>query len=71
LADLRNQLIAFGVEKAGEVIEGLDHGTIGPSPQSDLDKDNQFFVMHEWLQACAAEMLARSCTAPVARTVNG
>jgi methionyl-tRNA formyltransferase len=60
LTDLRNRLIAFGVEKAGDVVEGLIRGTIVATPQSDLDRDNQFFVMHEWLQARAAERLTLS-----------
>jgi folate-dependent phosphoribosylglycinamide formyltransferase PurN len=60
LSDLRNRLIAFGVEKVAEGIAGLDQGTISATPQPDLDKDNQFFVMHEWLQARAADRLTRS-----------
>jgi methionyl-tRNA formyltransferase len=57
LSDLRNRLIAFGVEKAGEVVAGLDRGTISATPQSGKDEDHQFFVMHEWLQAQAASAL--------------
>jgi len=71
LSDLRNQLIAFGVEKIGEVVAALDRGTIVSRPQSDLDKDNQFFVMHEWLQARASELLAKNRTAAGAGTANG
>jgi methionyl-tRNA formyltransferase len=71
LSDLRNRLVAFGVEKVGEVVAGLDHGTISATQQSDLDKDNQFFVMHEWLQARAAERLTKSRLATLAGTVNG
>jgi folate-dependent phosphoribosylglycinamide formyltransferase PurN len=59
LSDLRNRLIAFGIEKMVEVVRGLDRSTISAVPQSDRDKDNQFFVMHEWLQARAAEHLAK------------
>ncbi|MGD0570357.1 MAG: formyltransferase family protein [Candidatus Sulfotelmatobacter sp.] len=58
LSDLRNRLIAFGVDKIAEVVTGLDQGAISATPQRDLDKDSQFFVMHEWLQARAAECLA-------------
>ena len=71
LSDLRNRLIAFGVEKAAEVVAGLDRETIAATPQSDLDEDHQFFVMHEWLQARAAETLNQSRKVAVARTVNG
>jgi methionyl-tRNA formyltransferase len=60
LSDLRNRLIAFGVEKAGGVVAGLDSGTISATPQPGKDEDHQFFVMHERLQAQAAERLTRS-----------
>ncbi len=70
LFDLRNRLIAFGIEKLGEVISALDRGAIVPTPQTRA-ADNQFFVMHDWLQARAAESLARSRAQAVAETVNG
>jgi folate-dependent phosphoribosylglycinamide formyltransferase PurN len=70
LGDLRNRLIAFGVEKTAEVVSQLESGTISATPQSHLDRDrdvrdrdvthgedNQFFVMHERLQQRAAERL--------------
>jgi methionyl-tRNA formyltransferase len=71
LSDLRNRLIAFGVEKVAGVVAGLDRGTISATPQSDLHKDNQFFVMHEWLQKRAAERLTKSRLAAFAGTVSG
>jgi len=71
LSDLRNRLIAFGIEKAAEVVAGLDRGTIVATPQADLDKDHQFFVMHDWLRARAAERLTQSRLAAVPGTVNG
>jgi folate-dependent phosphoribosylglycinamide formyltransferase PurN len=71
LSDLRNQLIAYGVEKVAGVVEGLDRGAIVATPQPDLDVDRQFFVMHEWLQARAAERLAHSRAPAVAGTLNG
>jgi folate-dependent phosphoribosylglycinamide formyltransferase PurN len=71
LIDLRNRLIAFGVEKAGEVIAGLDRRAISATPQSGLDEDHQFFVMHEWLQTQAAERLTKGPGAAVAGAVNG
>lgn len=70
LTDLRNRLIAFGIEKMEEAIVGLDHHTISASPQSALDKDNQFFVMHEWLRARAAERLTQRRPVAVG-TMNG
>lgn len=61
-ADLRHRLIAFGVEKLGEVVSALDRGTIMSNPQPELTasrtSDNQYFVMHEWLQSRAAAYLA-------------
>jgi methionyl-tRNA formyltransferase len=59
LRDLRNRLIAFGVEKCAEVISSLDRGTMSGTPQRQLEKetDYQHFVIHEWLQARAAERL--------------
>lgn len=76
LNDLRDRLIASGIDKIGEVIEGLARGTICATPQSDLNnsdpgEDRQFFVMHEWLQARAAERLVASCRSTVAGTVHG
>jgi hypothetical protein len=71
LSDLRNRLIAFGVEKVAEVVAGLDRGTISATAQSHLDEDRQFFVMHEWLQAQASERLTQSRSAAIARAGNG
>jgi folate-dependent phosphoribosylglycinamide formyltransferase PurN len=71
LSDLRNRLIAFGVAKIAEVVAGLDHGTISATPQSERDEDHQFFVMHEWLQAGAAERLTKHRSAAAAGIVNG
>jgi methionyl-tRNA formyltransferase len=70
LSDLRNRLIAFGVEKIGEVVAAIDRGTMIATPQSKLDKDNQFFVMHEWLQARASALLTKSRMAAVAGTAR-
>jgi folate-dependent phosphoribosylglycinamide formyltransferase PurN len=79
LSDLRNRLIAFGVEKATEVVAALDRGMITAKPQSDFDSDldsacdtdNQFFVMHEWLRTRAAERFTNRRLAAVPGTVNG
>jgi len=71
LSDLRHRLIAFGVEKAGEVVAGLDRGTIVAKPQSALDQDTQFFVMHQWLQARAADRLSKNQHARVVGATRG
>lgn len=71
LSDLRNRLIAFGVEKMADVVAGLDRGTVCATPQSNLDEDRQFFVMHEWLQARAAERLTKSRLTPIGGPPNG
>jgi len=71
LSDLRHRLIAFGVEKAGEVVTGLDRRTIVAKPQSELNQDTQFFVMHEWLQARAAERLSKNRYTTVAGATRG
>jgi folate-dependent phosphoribosylglycinamide formyltransferase PurN len=74
LNDLRHRLIAFGVEKAGEVVAGLDQGTIAVTPQTFLhsvvNQDTQFFVMHERLRA-RAERLANAHQAFPVTMVNG
>jgi len=75
LSDLRHRLIAFGVEKAGEVVAGFTQGAITATPQASLhstaNQDSQFFVMHERLQARAAERLASTHQAYPVTMVNG
>jgi folate-dependent phosphoribosylglycinamide formyltransferase PurN len=71
LSDLRNRFIAFGVNKIAEVVNGLDQNKISATAQRDLDKDNQFFVMHEWLQARAAECFTNRRKPIAAETMNG
>src|ERR1700677_4873615 len=70
LADLRTRLIAFGIEKSVEVVVGLERGTMHPTPQSDIDTNRQFFVMHDWLRASAAERLTNSRVAVVASAAH-
>jgi folate-dependent phosphoribosylglycinamide formyltransferase PurN len=70
LAVLRNRLIAVGIEQVAEVVAALDRGRIVATPQSDLDGDNQFFVMHDWLRARATERLRKNRLA-AAVTTNG
>jgi folate-dependent phosphoribosylglycinamide formyltransferase PurN len=57
LADLRNRMIAEGIELMAEVVTGLDRGTVTAIPQADREKDNQFFVMHDRLKTIAAHRL--------------
>jgi folate-dependent phosphoribosylglycinamide formyltransferase PurN len=74
LEDLRNRLIAFGVEKMADVVTAIAQREIVASPQSkfagdDRRRDNQFFVVHEWLQARAAERLvAKNAAKPAEAT---
>lgn len=71
LSDLRHRFIAFGVERMAGVVAALDQGTISARPQSELDQDNQFFVMHERLQALAADRLAKAHVQAVSGAVHG
>jgi hypothetical protein len=75
LADLRHRLIAFGVGKLGEIITDLDRGTMISTPQPEPNigpnSDNQYFVMHEWLQARAATFLAGHHEPAAAEAVDG
>ena len=57
LTDLRNRMIAEGIELIAEGVTGLDCGTISAAAQTDRDRDNQFFVMHERLKAETARRL--------------
>lgn len=63
LTDLRNRMIAEGIELIAEVVTGLDRGTITPVPQTDRDSDNQFFIMHERLKNVAALRLKKNSVA--------
>jgi methionyl-tRNA formyltransferase len=65
LADLRNKMIADGIELMAEAVAGLDRGTISAAAQVDREKDRQFFVMHERLKAVAAGQLTRGRLNPV------
>src|SRR6202795_2360282 len=59
LADLRNKMIADGIELIAEAVAGLDRGTISAAAQADREKDRQFFVMHDRLKAVAAGQLKK------------
>jgi len=71
LDELRNRLIAYGVELVGEVVLGLNRGMISAQVQSDLDKDHQFFVIHEWLRVRAENRLKESSAAWTAERQHG
>lgn len=71
LNDLRDHLIAFGIDRLGEVVSALDRGAISATPQSGMKEDHQFFVMHEWLQARAADRLAHGRPSVERRSANG
>ena len=57
LVDLRNRMIAEGIDLIAEAVTGLDRGTITAAPQADQEKDHQFFVMHDRLKTLAARRL--------------
>jgi folate-dependent phosphoribosylglycinamide formyltransferase PurN len=71
LADLRNKMIAEGIELIAEAVAGLDRGTIPAVPQTDREKDRQFFVMHERLKAMATRRLKKVRLNPVSGGSNG
>jgi len=71
LADLRNRMIAVGIELIAEAVAGLDRGTVSAVPQADRETDRQFFVMHERLKAVATRRLKKDRLSPVAGGSNG
>jgi len=66
LADLRNKMIAHGVELLAQAVAGLDRGTVSAIPQADRERDRQFFVMHERLKAVATRYLKEVRLSPAA-----
>jgi methionyl-tRNA formyltransferase len=71
LADLRNKMIAEGIELIAEAVAGLDRGTISAVPQTDREKDCQFFVMHERLKAVATRQMKEGRSNPVGGRRDG
>jgi len=71
LADLRNKMIAEGIELIAEAVAGLDRGTISAVPQTYREKDCQFFVMHEQLKAMATRQLKKGRLNPVGGRCDG
>lgn len=70
LSDLRDRLIAFGIEQVGELVAAINRGAMVAAPQFDLEKDNQFFVMHELLQMRASAQLAKNRATALPTTPN-
>jgi methionyl-tRNA formyltransferase len=71
LADLRNKMIAEGIELIAEAVAGLDRGAISAVAQADREKDRQFFVMHEQLKAVATRRLRKGRLNPVVGRCDG
>jgi folate-dependent phosphoribosylglycinamide formyltransferase PurN len=59
LVNLRNKMIADGIELLVEAVSGLNRGTISAVPQPGREENRQFFVMHEQLKAMAARRLKK------------
>src|ERR1700687_5064368 len=65
LADLRNKMIAEGIELLAEAVTGVDRVTISAVPQTDRERDCHFFVMHEQLKTIAKRRLKGVQSNPV------
>ena len=73
--DLRNRMIAEGIDLLVEAVAALDRQAISAIPQANREKDNQYFVMHERLKALAARKLKNGCSEidlsnPIARRMS-
>ena len=71
LTDLRNRMIAEGIELLAEAVAGLDRGTLSAVPQAEPEADRQFFVMHERLKAVATRRLKNGRLNSVAGRCDG
>jgi len=71
LTDLRNRMIAEGIELIAEAVAGLDRGMLSPIPQAERGTDRQFFVMHERLKAVAMRRLKKGRLNPEADRCDG
>jgi len=47
-------MIAEGIELIAEAVAGLDRGALTSNPQTDRERDRQFFVMHDRLKSVAS-----------------
>ena len=70
LVDLRNGMIAAGIELIGDAIVGLEQGLLSPTPQTEREYDHQYFVMHDSLKRLAARRL-KSLRSTIAGRTNG
>ena len=66
LTELRNRMIARSIEMTGEAVTSIAQGSIAAFSQTERDRDNQFFVMHEALKAQALRRLTERRLAPAA-----
>ena len=66
--ELRNQMIAAGVELIANALRGLEDGSLRPKLQSDLDRDHQYFVAHDFLKEFASARLNATTMASTGRT---
>ena len=71
LTDLRNRMIAEGIELIAEAVAALDRGAVSSVPQTEREADRQFFVMHERLKAVAMPRLKKVRLDPVAGKCDG
>jgi methionyl-tRNA formyltransferase len=71
LTDLRNRMIAEGIELLVEAVAGLDRGTIVAVPQAEREQDHQFFVMHDRLKAMAERRKGEQRMSSVASERSG
>lgn len=70
LVDLRNRMIAAGIELIEEAIVGLEQGLLAATPQSEREYDHQYFVMHDSLKRLAARRL-KSIRSSASGTTHG
>jgi hypothetical protein len=53
-----------------EAVAGLDHGALTSNPQTDRERDRQFFVMHDRLKPVAERRLKNKHATSVAGQCN-
>jgi folate-dependent phosphoribosylglycinamide formyltransferase PurN len=68
LIDLRNRMIAEGIELIAEAVSGFERGAISAQQQPDRERDSQFFVMHDRLKTLAARRLRKTRLNPAGDT---
>ena len=63
-------MIAEGIELIAEAVARLDHGALTSNPQTDRERDQQFFVMHDRLKTVAERRLKNNHATPAAGKCN-